>query len=205
MVTSLSLTAFTITGWYKTDDSSIPTDRARLVMDSDGLNNEAFQFGGGGMSVGGMPGVLSLQKQTPGGSVTRLSDPAYTESNTWIFFAMSVDLSRSSGNLKFYKGTQASSAVQLVSTVGFATDGITSPSAPLEIGNRIDFIRPFDGLLDNIRIFGSNGNASGVLSIADLEAIRQADVANTAIPEPAIAAIFSSALILVATGRRRTN
>src|SRR5204863_9972750 len=41
------LTALTITGWYKTDGSSVPNDKARLVIDSDGLNNEAFQLGGG--------------------------------------------------------------------------------------------------------------------------------------------------------------
>src|SRR5207237_7026260 len=118
-----------------------------------------------------------------------------TGANIWTFFAMSVDLSANSGNLKFYKGGLTNS-LQLVSTVDFPSDGFTSPSAPLEIGNRIDFVRPFDGLIDNVRIYGSSGNAGGVLSMSDLELIRQADLANTPVPEPSMLALMTCATLI---------
>jgi hypothetical protein len=59
---------------------------------------------------------------------------------------------------------------------------IANNTAGLTVGNYADtsIQRPFDGLLDNMRIFGSTTDASGALSLAELETIRAADI----IPEP---------------------
>lgn len=58
-------------------------------------------------------------------------------------------------------------------TVNTQTRGffICTLQAPCGAGGN----HPFDGLLDNIRLFGSTTNGSGVLPLTDLEAFCQAD------------------------------
>jgi hypothetical protein len=79
---------------------------------------------------------------------------------------------------------------------------------PLKIGNGAGAgttARPFDGLLDNLRLFGSATDGSGVLNTAELESFRQADVQNVQVsPEPPMAAVLML-LVAPALGLRRTH
>ena len=65
--------------------------------------------------------------------------------------------------------------------------------------------RPFDGLLDNIRLYGSVSDNTGVLSLISLESIRSSDIA--AIPEPSVAMLAGIGMVALVSlrGRRRTS
>ena len=70
-------------------------------------------------------------------------------------------------------------------------------------GNDTSFRRPFDGYLDNMRIWGDTTGNSGALTLAQLEAVRALDV--SPIPEPSAFAFIAGlgALVLAASRRRR--
>ncbi len=62
-------------------------------------------------------------------------------------------------------------------------DSLIADSISLELGNdsvggKGEMNRPFQGLLDNLRIYGSASDSSGVLSLEDLELLRQKDIEN---------------------------
>lgn len=112
------------------------------------------------------------------------STAAYTETNEWVFFAVTFDGTQSADNVKFWKGTRTH-AVSLVVTRSLPA-GPFNPGGygQFAIGNNYHNsspIQPFAGWLDNFRLHGGSGS-SGVLEQADLEALRTADVAGVLPP-----------------------
>jgi hypothetical protein len=57
--------------------------------------------------------------------------------------------------------------------------GQISDSIALIVGNSGGNDRPFKGYIDDIRFFGNSNDGSGALDVTRLEALRQADIANT--------------------------
>jgi hypothetical protein len=157
-------TSFTIQTWVK--DTSLVTN-GRLVENAGGSNNPYR------VSTAGT-GAMSL---TVDGS-TATSANNLREVGNWVFFALSWDTT--DGTVNFYKGT-TTTAVSLFSTGTIAGKGQTNNDGTIfAIGNNDGQSRSWDATLDNFRLWGAATGSGGVVSMADLETIRQADL----IPEP---------------------
>lgn len=179
------LSSFTLQGWFKTVPGTTLGGFARLF---DNHNDSISPQGGfelyGGLNANGPvdPGKLSLLVN---GSQVTTTTEAYPEQNIWVFFAVSYDGTLTTNNVKFYKGTKTSQVI-LVNTLTLNKSRVNDEPTGLGLGNRdrrpsiptqvLD--RPFDGFLDNLRIFGTATGRGGVLSISELEALRLRDVVN---------------------------
>jgi hypothetical protein len=180
-----NLASFTLQGWFKTVPGQTLGEFARLI---DNHNDQVSPQGGfelyGGRNVNGPvdPGKLTLLLD---GSELSTTSASYQEQNTWVFFGVSYDGTLTSNNVKFYKGTTTSSVV-LIDTLTLNKGTVNNEPTGLGIGNRDRRPsipnqirdRPFDGFLDNMRIFGTPTGKGGVLSLSELEALRVRDVSN---------------------------
>lgn len=184
------LQSLTITGWFNA--ASLITDYPNI------LGN--IEDGEKGFLLTGNNGRLSLQVNTSayvsGGGV-------YNTTNEWVFFAVSYDGTVSSDNLTYYVGDMNTSVT--VETLRSLDQGAIAGSAnPFTIGNVAtgSTIRPFDGLLDDIAIYGSKLDASGVLSLSEIEQIRL-----SSIPEPSATSglIGCGVLVMVLCARREAS
>lgn len=184
------LMSFTIQGWFKTDGVVIGGN-CRVI--------ENF-YSNKGFYIQASSGQLYLSVDS--GAAGSGSSSDYNQINTWTFFAVTYDGTQSASNLNFYVGYEGSQ-VQLVSTQTLDMGQVDDDVAALAIGNSrysaAAYSRPFDGYLDNMRIFGSKTDASGVLDQQSLEVIRATDV-----PEPATMLVFSTGLLWVVM-RKKTN
>ena len=179
------LASFTLQGWFKTVPGKTIGEFARLF---DNHNDQVSPQGGfelyGGRNVNGPvdPGKLSLLVNGGQASTTTAS---YQEQNTWVFFAVSYDATLTTNNVKFYKGTKTSPVI-LIDTLSLNKGTVNDEPTGLGLGNRDRRPsiptqvqeRPFDGFLDNMRIFGAPTGNGGVLSLSELEALRARDVSN---------------------------
>jgi fibronectin-binding autotransporter adhesin len=194
--------SFTITGWFKTQ--AVAIRNAAHIIDNDETALAPPQSYGYRLEAGGTAGTLHLVVDTVGiGPTGMTNSPAvYTEIDQWVFFAVSYDGTRAADNVGFFKGSPTGAAARAgtgSADAGEVSDGITG----MTVGNNGDFTRPVDGYLDDIRIFGNNVDASGVLSASDLELIRQADLLNQPIPEPASLATITPVVLLTRRMCRR--
>ena len=91
---------------------------------------------------------------------------------------MTYDGSSTSNNVKFYKGSASSEVTQVgTKTINMGQVENDNDTVRLGIGNKGDDNgSPFDGYLDNIRVYGSQVDNSGVLTLTQLEGIRTGDV-----------------------------
>jgi hypothetical protein len=183
-----SLSAFTLAGWFK-----LPSTATESIGRQDALIEN------GTISVLDAPGGFRLR----GGAVAdsgRLelrvnrdfmveSSRVYTEIGEYVNFAVTYDGTKSTNNVQFFKGT-TTSPLTLVDTLTLNA-GVVAPEAiPLSIGvTRTSglTINPFNGLLDNIRIWDT------VVPLAGLEGVRQADVG---VPEPSSLGILVSGVLI---------
>jgi hypothetical protein len=133
---------------------------------------------------------------------------AYSDNDAWVFFAAvykgSGSCPSNCPSVKFYKGTK-NSPVTLVNTVagaGVFQGGAPYPDAQyLTIGSNSYFVgassvrtsQPFDGLLDDTRIWNTT------VTLADVESVRSLAI----VPVPAAAWLLVSALGALAGLRRR--
>lgn len=173
------LESFTLVGWY--NSSLALANNARLF---DSATAGALTL------YGSTAGALTLTVNNA--TATSAVSSNYTATNQWVFFAVTYISNGVAGNnnTNFYVGD--TSGMSLVSTATLFTNNLPS-TGNIEIGNSNNAsfanARPYDGLMDNIRIFGSTSDITGALSLAQLDAIRAAD----AVPEP-------SSMALVALG-----
>lgn len=179
------LASFTLQGWFKTVPGQTMGNFARLF---DNHNDSISPQGGfelyGGRNVNGPvdPGKLTLLLD---GSELSTTTASYQEQDTWMFFAVSYDGTLTSNNVKFYKGTRTSPVI-LIDSLTLNKGTVNSEPTGLGIGNRDRRPsipnqvrdRPFDGFLDNMRIFGTPTGKGGILSLSELEALRARDVSN---------------------------
>ncbi len=169
-----SLSAFTISGWFKTDDTSALTGKTpRLVNNhnGDGINLQFLSSSDGDLK-------LEVDTDTAEAASTGL---AYSAKQTWVFFAVSYDGLSTSNNVNFYVGFRndaeagggvGSANVALVNTASLNRGPLDPGTGDLHLGNRSANNRPFDGFLDEIRI--ENSAHTGAAGLAALEAHRQA-------------------------------
>ena len=161
-----NLTSFTLQGWFKPDGVMIGSN-AYLLQTQNGtaqikLNAE-------------YNGKLSLTVDNI--TAATASVASYSTTSSWTFFAVTYDGTLAADNVTFYVGG-VSTSVSQVGTVRSINAGAVNPfgAGNFSVGNSNGTDRPFDGLMDNFRIFGTTSGSSGVLSISDLEALRLADL-----------------------------
>jgi hypothetical protein len=112
---------------------------------------------------------------------------AWNQTEQWVFFAITYDGTASSNNVRFYKGGKTGE-VTLVVTATLNAGVVVETINPFIVGNAAGAVnnnRSFKGILDNVRIYGSTTDGSGVLAIGQLEAIRIVDGAVPALVAPA--------------------
>ena len=160
-----NLASFTITGWFRTPKDGIFSNGARLFD----------TFGSGGTNVTVMAGnpAGTLNLGVNGASVTTTG--GYGAQGVWVFFAVTYDSSKSVDNVTFYVGN----GTDPVTVVG--ADTLTKQPAAsfytLCIGNRFTRDRPFKGMMDDLKIFGTSTDTSGALSLAQIQSVYEADKA----------------------------
>jgi hypothetical protein len=189
------LSSYTLSGWYKA--SSLPSNYARLLEIGAGSTVTSVLFQG---STGSTSTNLRLGTKIGGvNSTLEVNNSMLLAVNSWVFFAFTVD--GVNGTITLYAGTDSSSVVQLGSTT-ISTGSVSVDGSNLAIGNSIgnENQRPFDGLMDDVRVWGSATDATGALSLSALESVRAGDV----IPEPSTyAVLFGAAIAVLALLRRR--
>jgi hypothetical protein len=165
-----ALKSFTVTGWFKTDGTTPYGNWARLIQ------NEPSGNGAGFIVTSDIPsGKIICNVDATNSAATPVS---YGTAQQWVFYAVTYDGTLTTNNTKFYVGSSSTTA-SLVSTATLNMGTVNENTDLLFLGNRPGGDRPFDGSLDNIRIYGSKTDASGVLALADVENIRTADISNT--------------------------
>lgn len=173
----------TISGWYKS--STTPGGNARLVEFGDGVSNSMYVLFDGS-------NANQMRLGVNGVNANSIADTSYTQTNKWIFFAVSYN--GANGATSFYKG-DATTPVSLVSSTTLA-GGNPVAFSYLNIGNGLagsgGTTRPFDGYLDNFRFDDT------LLNTSALETVRQG-----AVPEPAALSLAGLAGVALLTRRRR--
>ena len=168
-----SLVSYTISGWMRT---TTPIESvARIVVCT---------------VVGRYNSVLELRATpVPGGLTVDLSESIDTKEakrqnsalnylyhDEWTFFAVTFAASgdKKTNAMEFFIGTKDDP----IQRAGVSVYNGKTPEdmGVLAIGNIKNGLRPFKGLLDNIRIHGSVKDASGALTMAQLEALRKGDI-----------------------------
>jgi hypothetical protein len=171
--------SFTWTGWLK---SNTPDGAHARV-----LNTPGFEINDrGNAMMFGIGDNFSHNWHTTGAIDLNMND--------WTFVAMTYDGTGTDDILKVYKGTETSSVALVATFTEQGQDQLTrsSDGAPLFIGNNnISNPRPFDGYIDEFRVWGRrnenvNPDPSGALTLEDLETVRQYDL----VPEPATIALL---------------
>ncbi len=163
------MTSFTVTGWFQATESQ-PSATARLVYIQPSLQGNAMTV----WAVGGGRLELRVDKLTDGGQ----SDPVFGgKPGEWNFFAVTFDGTKGSENVRYYAGTDSSSVREVgVGTLALerwvpARDGSHTPLCIIGNGGR-DVQRPFQGHIDEVRLFGAETGSGGALSQEKLEQIR---------------------------------
>lgn len=192
------LTSFTLQGWFNT--ATAINGVARLFDKNTGAGTSGFLLRGN-VTAGQL--VLTINNQSA------ISGTSYGTTNAWVFFAVTFDGSLTTNNVNFYVGSTSASA-SLVTTATIAATSSIANGVVATVGNASWLAsgsavnnRPFDGLLDNMRIYGATSGSGGVLTLGELEAIRSADV--SPVPEPSAAVALAGALGFgfAASARRR--
>ena len=171
-------TSLTITGWTKPTVADLA--RAQIL---------AFTLPGGGTlelnGLGGGPLGASSRLRLIGLGLDVASDyeSAYSTPNTWGFFAVTYAMSGTIQTARFYEGTRevvtgvskVSTSSPMITFSSWPSGGLSLPlvDSTLTIGSRPSYRDPFQGLVDDIRIYGS------ALPQSDIEVIRL-----QAVPEP---------------------
>ncbi|GHB91130.1 LamG-like jellyroll fold domain-containing protein [Cerasicoccus arenae] len=185
-------TSFTFTGWYKADTAIGGFARVFQIGSYDTIYFSGADALTGAFRVGdGSSGTQSY-------AATNAMLDATTE---WVFIALTYD--GTTGATSIYGGN-TSTSVSLLATDNVGVNTVFTNSESIVIGNSSSFNRPFDGLLDDIRTYTDGGlnDASGALSLAQLEVVRSSAV----IPEPGTTAMLSGlgVLLMVFARRRRS-
>lgn len=193
-----ALTGMTVTVWFK---AFSPLKKNPALVWKKGSGNYAWAIEGhtGTTPADGVPikfntGVITDYASVDG---TGTNSSLYAETNEWIFLAWTYN--GGTRQVVWYKGGTGTKTTEVVRTATLAAGGIGGSGGYLSIGGRLVNDRPFHGLIDNVRVFGSKTDPeTPVLTQEELEGIRIAD----AVPEPGLAVAL---IALAAAGRRRKS
>jgi len=128
----------------------------------------------------GMPDGTKVSLQI-GEKAAIFQNAQFGATDQWIFIAMTYDARADSQQIKCYVGIQGSDVLQLVGARDFsqgAWDGeAKSANWLVAIGNTplSEKNRPFKGLIDQVRFYGSSNDETGALSQDALETLFRAD------------------------------
>lgn len=177
-----SLTAMTITGWYKSDGAI--AGLARLVDRADA------SVGAGQWSLyfDPTPGRLQLNL---GGTTFFNTSGDYWVTNTWMFFAVRFI---GGSSVSFFVGDTATSATLLTSAGGTVPADLGDGTKKLTVGNRENLGRAFKGFLDDVRIYDE------AISDTGIEDIRVAGI-----PEPGTIGLLGLSAAVLMVFRRRSR
>jgi len=114
----------------------------------------------------------SLQLAVGGVAVTSKRD--YMVTDEWVYFAVTYDGTSNSENVNFYVGS-VTQPVKLVSTHTIDKSMGPSPHNAMRAGAWGIGTSALRAYLDNMRMFGSKSDNSGVLTLEELEALRIKD------------------------------
>ncbi len=187
-----TLKSFTLTGWY---NAATTGGNARLFDDGSVMTGKGITLW--------MSGTNQLNLTINGVQTSFAVNSTLALTNTWVFYAVTYDSSLASNNISLYVGTTStnSALASTATTTSLPGDVLNNPTVSLVLGNQtVSNQRPFDGLMDNVRLYGSATDASGVLSGLAIENLRSLDV----VPEPnSLALLVSSVMALGFAARRR--
>lgn len=183
-----NLTSFTISGWFKTDTSTMVGGNAIIVSNRNGVNG--FELRGDINANGAL--LLAVDN----GSVS--STTAFGATQQWVSFAVTYDGTavQPGPNVFFYVGgiaqpfTAAGSGTNITGAADEDTAVLSIGATKFAFNN--NNLNPFDGFLDNLRIYDN------VLSQSQLEAVRLTDV-----PEPATLSVLGLLGAMLAIRRHR--
>ena len=118
----------------------------------------------------------------------------YTLTNQWMFIAVSYDGTKTTNNVTFYEGSKTTPVAQVGRVLTYNQGSASAGSNTLGVGNdsTTTNARPMDGYIDDLRLYASSTDGSGVLTQTQLEGVRQADIQD--VPEP------SACVMLVLVG-----
>ncbi len=161
------LQAFTLSGWFMLPATATESIGRQDALIENGTISVLDQPGG--FRLRGGPVANSGRLQLTVNRDASIESPrAYTEIGEYVYFAVSYDGTKTTDNVKFYKGT-VNEGVTLVDTLTLNAGVVNQDNIPLSIGvTRTSglTLNPFNGMLDDIRIDGST------ISIGELESRR---------------------------------
>jgi hypothetical protein len=163
-----SYESITICGWFKTESAPV-SNSVRLLVAVGTENLFIFENVGAGLRFQIGSGYVDSGAGT------------YTNAGTWMFIAVTYDSTVPAGrdNLKFWIGDANGLAlVKSAELTGAgAWDGLGA-TPDVSIGNRHGtlqgkhFNRPFDGYIDDFRIYGERSGSGGALTEQELDKVR---------------------------------
>lgn len=163
--------SFTITGWFKTPPGQVLTNNAVL------LNLSSDDKSRGIILRGWNPPETALQVRVNGERILTSPMNAFPESDEWVFFAVTCDLTQSAAqNTLLYAGG-VDRAVHDMAAGRMEMDRVEGGNLAASIGAaNSQGGKPFLGLIDNIRVYVSKQDGGASLSLDELEILRQRDV-----------------------------
>ena len=190
------LTSFTIAGFFNADE--VIGSNARLFAIQDSAGNTAIQVSATAA------GVLGFNVNTTASGTA--STASYTEVGTYDFFAITYDGTQTTSNVSFYKGTTGTNAAFSTLSTNTVNQGTvaTLPSSTFfaYIGNNNSGIRQFDGLLDDVQLYGSTTDNTGALTAAQVQTLYTSEIA---VPEPVSMTVIFGGVGLMGLRRRRSS
>jgi hypothetical protein len=178
------LLKFTVSGWFKTSSATPLGSNAVLVSNRSGISG--FQVYGDPNTPGNL--VLAVDNGSN-------SSAGFGATGEWVNFAVTYDGTglQPGPNVFFYAGginTPLTLVGSGTNTNGSGNDPASDETAALSLGARVLFgevdADPFDGLLDNLRIYDD------IVPLSDLNVARSNDIA--AVPEPSTLALAVTSL-----------
>ncbi len=173
------LTDLTITAWVRssTANSGSASSSSRIVWDRTGSTGFDLYYHD---TDSELELVLDGTVVNGGGSFP---------GQQWTWIAVTYDSSESEATFYTGNGTTLSAG----DTVAIDKGALGSNDSSFFIGNRSDGLRPYQGLIDNVRVYSSVEDAASLTTIMTFDDV----------PEPNSLALLSLGGLLVASRRRR--
>ena len=165
-----NLTNFTLTAWMNLQANPVANDR---------LLDKLAAAGGFGWKIGNASATsaqLALHVNSTSGQAT--SSANVNATNQWVFLAVSYRGTAASANVLFYSGASNAPVTQLGTAQTYAKGIVTNTVNELRVGSTPASAsdRTPPAWFDDVRVYNT------VLSVAELEQVRQEETPNQTLP-----------------------